>query len=207
MEEVQLKEQPKDAAFMPGMLIGLTGKKQSGKDTVAEHLIEEYGFTRYAFADPIKEACQAIFGFTKEQCWGKEKELIDPFWHISPRKALQIIGTELFQFELPKYAPELAEIGRTFWVQRFALWYEKFLEKYPDGGVVISDVRFPFEADMIKSLGGTIIKIVRPSEQYNDMHSSETEMDQIQYDYLLNNTRTIEDLKIAVDEVYHHIFL
>lgn len=183
-------------------LVGLIGKKQSGKDTLAQHLIDEYGFTRYAFADPIKEACQVIFGFTKEQCWGKEKEVVDPFWKITPRKIFQIFGTELFQFELPKHAEELADIGRTFWAYRFARWYEQQVAKNPELKVVITDVRFPFEADIITSMGGSLIKIARPNQVYNDMHASETEMDLIKYHYYIDNNGTIDDLILKVDRFF-----
>ena len=186
-------------------LIGLIGKKQSGKDTIASHLIDEYGFTRYAFADPIKEACQVIFGFTNEQCWGKEKEVVDPFWKITPRKVFQIFGTELFQFELPKYAEELSDIGRIFWAYRFARWYEQQLAKTPNIKVVITDVRFPFEADMITSLGGSLIKVIRPNQIYNDNHASETEMDTIKYNGLIENDGTIADLISKTENIFSQL--
>jgi hypothetical protein len=191
---------------LPNSIIGIIGKKQSGKDTIASHLIEEYGFVRYAFADPIKKACQVIFGFTDEQCWGDQKEVVDTYWNITPRKVFQIFGTELFQYELPKYAPELADIGRGFWVYCFARWYEQQLIKNPDVKVVITDVRFPFEADMITRLGGTIAKITRPNQSNNDMHASEVEMDALQYSYHIENDSTIGDLQRKVDELFSLIF-
>jgi hypothetical protein len=207
MENVELKQQVVDPSQLPGRLIGVIGKKQSGKDTIAQHLIDEYGFTRYAFADPIKDACIAAFGFTKEQCWGNQKEVVDPRWGVTPRKIFQIFGTELFQYELPKHVAELADIGRTFWAYRFALWYEEQLAANPEMQVVITDVRFPFEADLIKSLGGTVIKVTRPNQVYNDMHASEVEMDAIPYDYLIDNRGTIDDLHKTVDEVFNHLFI
>lgn len=182
-------------------LIGVMGRKQSGKDTLAEHLVEEYGFVRYAFADPIKLACKAAFGFTDEQCWGKEKEVVDPFWNITPRKVFQIFGTELFQFELPKHAPELADIGRTFWAYTFARWYEQHIVKDSNLRVVITDVRFPFEADLINRLGGTIVKVVRSSIVSVDMHASEIEMDSIPYKYLIENYGTVDELHQKVDNL------
>jgi hypothetical protein len=187
-------------------LVGLLGKKQSGKDTIAEHLVEEYGFVRYAFADPIKEACQVIFGFNSEQCWGNQKEVVDPYWNITPRKIFQIFGTELFQFELPKHAPELADIGRTFWAYRFARWYEQQITKTPELKVVITDVRFPFEAELVNKLGGIVVKINRPNLDHTDMHASEVEMETIPYKYLIDNNSTLEDLKVKVDKLFSMIF-
>ena len=182
-----------------GNIIGIVGKKQSGKDSIAGRLVEEYGFVRYAFADPIKFACQSIFGFTDEQCWGEEKEIVDEYWGISPRKVFQVFGTELFQYELPKHAEELADIGRNFWVFVFARWYERQLAKYPDIKIVVTDVRFPFEADMITRLGGTIIKTVRSEHLDKDMHASETEMDLIPYSDLIENTGSLNDLYHKID--------
>lgn len=183
-------------------IVGFVGKKQSGKDTIAAHLVNEYGFVRYAFADPIKKACQVIFGFTDEQCWGGKKEEIDPYWNITPRKVFQIFGTELFQYEFPKYATEFSDIGRGFWVYCFARWYEQQIAKDPYIKVVITDVRFQFEADMITRLGGMIIKTVRPNQNNTDMHASEIEMDNIQYTHLLENDSTIENLYDKIDEIF-----
>ena len=63
---------------MSRILIGLSGKKGSGKDTVAEFLIKHHNFTRIAFADPIKDIGTAVFGWTHEQMNDRElKEKID----------------------------------------------------------------------------------------------------------------------------------
>ena len=183
-----------------GTIIGVTGVKRSGKDSIAVRLVEEYGFVRYAFADPIKIACKGIFGFTDEQCWGDLKDVVDEYWKITPRKIFQIFGTELFQYELPKHAKELADIGRGFWVYVFARWYERQLAKYPDIKIVVTDVRFPFEADMITRLGGTIIKVARSEQLDPDMHASETEMNLIPYSDLIENTGSLTDLYHKIDK-------
>jgi len=51
-------------------IIGVSGRAGSGKDTVAEHLIAEYGFVRIALADPIKRFGYHVFLFTEKQLWG-----------------------------------------------------------------------------------------------------------------------------------------
>ena len=43
------------------MIIGLAGKKGSGKDTIAEYLCAQYGFINYGFGDPIKEIGRIMF--------------------------------------------------------------------------------------------------------------------------------------------------
>jgi len=51
-------------------LVGINGKAGSGKDTVAEQLVSQFGFQQIALADPIKQYAYKVFGFTKEQLWG-----------------------------------------------------------------------------------------------------------------------------------------
>src|SRR6516165_2411699 len=43
------------------MLIGLTGLKGVGKDTVAAILVKDYNYERRAFADPLKKSVAALF--------------------------------------------------------------------------------------------------------------------------------------------------
>ena len=92
-------------------IIGLCGKKGSGKDATGKILIEIYGFTKYSFADPLKRGVKEMFGFTDEQCWGEQsiKEKVDERWGISPRVALQIIGTDFLREQLPSMCRGFAE--------------------------------------------------------------------------------------------------
>jgi dephospho-CoA kinase len=180
-------------------VIGILGLKRSGKDTSAEYLINNYGYVRYSFADPLKRATKEIFGFTDEQLWGDEKETIDSNWGISAREILQIMGTELFQYDIHKHTDKLSHIGRNIWVNRFKIWYKDELKKNPNLMVVIPDVRFPHEVDIIKSIGGSIWKVVRPSLNNVDLHPSETEMESIIPDLLINNDSTIENLYKTIE--------
>ena len=131
-------------------LIGIIGKKQSGKDTIADYLVQNKGFIKYSYAFPLKNGAMEIFGFTKEQVYGDLKEVVDPEWGVTPRKVLQIMGTELFQYDLQRHIPEFANIGRTIWVKRFSQWYKNNNDK----DVVIADVWIidPFSTLPIASL-------------------------------------------------------
>ena len=88
------------------MIVGVSGLKRSGKDTVAELLVKEYGFERYSFADPIKEAMSIVFDWDDRYLYGELKEIIDPRWGISPRQVFQHFGTEYAQHILPEVFPE-----------------------------------------------------------------------------------------------------
>jgi hypothetical protein len=76
------------------MLIGLTGKARSGKDTVAGYLNNKHMFSHYWFSKPMKDACRTIFGWDDRHLYGDLKEVVDPVYGISPRVALQTLGTE-----------------------------------------------------------------------------------------------------------------
>ena len=63
------------------MIIGLCGKKRVGKDTFADYLVDNYNFDKYAFANPLKEACRIMFCFNDEQLYGDQKEDFDSNWN------------------------------------------------------------------------------------------------------------------------------
>ena len=49
------------------VLIGIIGKKGSGKDTVSDYLVENHLFHKLAFADPIKQVASIMFDFNEQQ--------------------------------------------------------------------------------------------------------------------------------------------
>jgi hypothetical protein len=178
------------------MLIGIIGKKRSGKDTSGDYLVQNKNFTKYSFANPIKRGAMELFGFTEDQVFGDAKDVIDPTWGITPRLVLQIMGTEVFQYDMPEYIPELKSIGRGFWVKRFEQWYQK--NKNLD--VVICDVRFQHEVDAILKMGGTVWRVERPNLNGGDEHASEKEMDLIEgVTNILNNEGTLDELYNKID--------
>ena len=77
------------------MIIAFCGLKTSGKTAASEYLVREYGFKRLSFAGPLKESCRLIFQLSDEQVYGSEKEVHDPRWDMTPRKILQLFGTEV----------------------------------------------------------------------------------------------------------------
>jgi hypothetical protein len=76
------------------MIVGILGKKRSGKDTTGDYLVANKNFVKYSFANPIKRGAMELFGFTEDQVFGDAKDEIDPTWGITPRLVLQIMGTE-----------------------------------------------------------------------------------------------------------------
>lgn len=167
------------------MIIGITGYKRSGKDTAAKYLAENYGtkdegtflslvfgFHTYHFADPLKRALETIYGWDKGIWDSPEKEEIDPYWGVSPRQAAQILGTE-WSILLGDTFPEYKRVtGRKTYLKAFL----RHVEEHPDWNFIVPDMRFEYEADAIRFLGGSVLRIRRPEvEQSSDAHASEKE--------------------------------
>jgi hypothetical protein len=59
------------------MIIGISGKKESGKSTIANFINDHYSFCKiklYSFADPLKNLCIELFGLTYQQCYGTDEQ-------------------------------------------------------------------------------------------------------------------------------------
>jgi len=121
-------------------IIGITGRKYAGKDTLGNYFVEQHGFERLAYADPLKEGTQKFFGFTHEQLYGNEKEVIDEYWGITPRQALQFVGTNLFRDHICELLPAM---GKDFWINVLKRNMETKLRQNRDTKIVITDVDFP----------------------------------------------------------------
>lgn len=157
-------------------IVGLVGKKHSGKDTfylncLELHLEGKLSLypKRFAFADELKKEVAKANDITVEQI-NKDKQAY--------RSRLQDIGVAKRRED------------KEFWVKALAsslISYEGLKENVPTLAI-ITDVRFINEAEFIKSIDGKLIRIIRTeTDDAGDTHISETELTQINYDYPLNN--------------------
>jgi hypothetical protein len=62
-------------------------------------------------------------------------------------------------------------------------------------GLIISDCRFPNEAKAVKARGGIVIKVVRPDAKAEDSHQSETRIDEIVPDIIIENNSDLKTLQ------------
>lgn len=166
------------------MIIGLNGFAGSGKSEVARVLGEIGGFKRIPFAAPLKSMLEAA-GFTHDQLWGGEKEVpLAEFDGRTPRYIMQTLGTE--------WGRDL--IHPDFWV---ILWRRAVAAH--GGNVVVDDVRFPNEVEVIKGLGGQVWRIERPGLARLE-HVSESY--ELATDFTIVNAGTLEQFRHAVRRVY-----
>ena len=177
------------------MIIGLVGYIGSGKGTVGDILVRNHGYTKFAFADALKDATSTIFMWPRGLLEGDSnasrafRERVDPWWsnklgyEVTPRLILQKMGTEACRHG----------IADNIWIAAL----EKRIQGYDD--VVITDCRFPNEIDFIRSAGGKIIRVKRGDdptpEEISKMHISETAWNSYSPDSVIYNESTMDDLK------------
>jgi hypothetical protein len=197
------------------MIIGVCGFIGSGKDTIADYLVNFHEFRRESFASTLKDAVAAVFGWDRTLLEGRTKqarewrEQVDPWWaerlnmpNLTPRWVLQYWGTEVCR----------KGFHDDIWIASL----ENKLRLATDN-VVISDCRFPNEIRAIKEAGGVVIRVQRGPEPewYNvlvemqgrattgikanymkqfDIHASEWAWAGSTFDHVITNDGTIDEL-------------
>jgi hypothetical protein len=173
------------------MIIGLTGKKAAGKNLAADIIQAEIPATVVAaFADPLREVCKTIFGLEDDDMHDRERKeaTLNRYPFESPRQILQKVGTDCIRTHYPEA-----------WVE--ALKHQ--IRACAD--VVVSDVRFENEVAAIKSMGGFILRVVRPGLNSSDAHISETIMDGLQADAEVINDGSVHLFKHRVLAAYYEL--
>jgi hypothetical protein len=181
-------------------LIGLSGKMGVGKDTVANMILSlrPRAWKTNSFAKPLKEGVKAMFGWSDDILENrKTKEEVDDFWGFSPRKAMQLLGTEYGRVGLRD----------DIWVRAAQHRYEENLSVL-DKGTIMTDVRFENEAEFIRSYGDSaiLIHIEDPEAPYVDpetLHASELGIKIIENDWLIGNSKSegVDKLRERVEWV------
>jgi hypothetical protein len=195
------------------MIIGICGFIGSGKDTVADYLVNFHEFRRESFANTLKDAVAAVFGWDRTLLEGRTKEArewreqVDPWWAerlamptLTPRWVLQYWGTEVCR--------------RAFHDDIWIASLENKLRTSKDN-VVISDCRFPNEIQSIRDAGGKIVWVQRgelpdwydtaveanlghnyavQDLKMRKIHASETAWVGTDFDTVIDNNRSIDDL-------------
>jgi len=141
------------------MIIGFVGLIGSGKDTAADYLVNFHEFRRDSFANTLKDAVSAVFGWDRTLLEGRTKEArewreqVDPWWaermglpDLTPRWILQYWGTDVCR----------KSFHDDIWIASL----ENKMRKTGDN-IVISDVRFPNEIAAIHTSGGLVVRIKR----------------------------------------------
>jgi hypothetical protein len=207
------------------MIIGVCGFIGTGKDTIADYLVNIHQFRRESFANTLKDAVASVFGWDRELIEGRTRqarewrEQVDPWWaerlsmpELTPRWVLQYWGTEVCR--------------RSFHDDIWIASLENKLRNSRDD-IVISDCRFPNEIKSIKVAGGIVVRVVRGPDPnwFNDavamnsgpktlrwalakdamtkhgIHASETAWAGTEFDAVLDNNGTLDHLYSQVNDL------
>jgi hypothetical protein len=147
------------------IVIGLGHRARAGKDEAAKVLVERFGFRRYAFADLLKHSVNLVMGWDERHATGALKEVVDPFWGVTPRFAYQRLGTEGYR----------RHISEDVWAKAT----RRLIESEGHERVVLTDVRFyKGEVETIQDMGGEVWHVHRPSlgPLNEDAHASERDL-------------------------------
>ena len=189
------------------MIIGLCGAQGAGKDTVGGILESKHGFVKLAFASAIKDILSALFSWPRDMLEGLTKESREwretpnEYWSnklaiqdFSPRRAMQIVGTDLFRNHL----------NQDIWINIIENKIMTLRESDPNINIVITDCRFANEFDMIRKFSeAMIIKIVKDTHvELTPAHSSENDWTNVDCEILQNNG-SIESLGLNLDAMIY----
>jgi hypothetical protein len=200
------------------MLVGISGKAQSGKDTFARFFMFEYGVRTgrkfsYApmlysmdgisaissielkkFADALKQMVTLLTGVGRSKL--EEEEVkntsLGPEWDdMTPRDMLQRLGTDLIRNQLHKDA----------WVNALFSTYDDLQSKW-----IITDMRFPNEAQAVRDRGGLLVRVERPDIKLMD-HESETGLDDwTDWDLVFDNDKKFDKVQHFARELVFDMF-
>ena len=187
------------------ILLGLSGKAGAGKDTVADRLVEQFGFEKRSFAAPLKfmltvldpildDMGTRLSHVTREFSHSQHAEMEAHLKAHFPeyRRLLQVLGTDCIR-----------AIDEDFWVKAAM----KGLERLDDSArVVFSDVRFPNEAEAIQDFRATGWSQAMTEVWFIDRdvagageHSSEQSAGKLYEDLVIDNDRDLKTLYRDVD--------
>jgi hypothetical protein len=202
--------------MVPIALVGFIG---SGKDTVANYLVDVHGYTQFAFADALKDVLVAIFGWDRDLLEGKSdasrewRNTVDEWWakkinipHLTPRWAMQHVGPLMRQYLDPQ-----------IWIATV----ERRLD-HCQGPFLVSDGRYHNELDMARAKNAKIIRVRRGTDPQwfpiavnasrgsemamdamddLDIHRSEWDWTGYAFDHVVENDGTLPDLYKKIERL------
>jgi len=201
------------------MIIGICGFIGSGKDTIADYLVNLHHFRRESFANTLKDAVSSVFGWDRTMLEGRTKQSREwreqrDEWRsnrldkeITPRLMLQLWGTEVCR----------KGFHDDIWIASL----ENKLRNTTDD-VVISDCRFPNEIAAIKNAGGIVVCVERGIQPHwvdiavqankgvvsaskwladEKIHASETSWIGTEFNAVIDNNASMDHLYTQVNDL------
>ena len=192
------------------MIISISGKIGSGKDTVAD-IIQSIDISRKwevkKWAGKLKQVATLLTGIPMEKWEDQEfkKTELGPEWGMTVRDLLQKLGTDAMRNGLHENTwvnalmSEYLATTITTGINEWDYWEEDVLPNW-----IVTDTRFPNEVKAIKEKGGILIKIERDtSNTIGTGHISETALDDYtEWDYVIDNNGSLLDLRMKIKDIF-----
>ena len=215
------------------IILGISGKAGSGKDTVCDYLARQHGFHKVSLAAPLKSMVSAVFPkIPRDNLWGPSHLRNEPVPEYRMSGDCPTCGNPMrlnsdadplerytcfdCHAKWPEYLSArvaLQTLG-TDWGRRLYpdVWVDYLFDQANprvNPRLCISDVRFPNEIRAIVRNGGKVVRVRRPvGELSMSSHESETSLDGVGdnlFDGTLDNDGTLDDLYRSVDAVLNRL--
>lgn len=159
--------------------IAFGSQMRVGKDTACAWLLERYGGKSLRFAEGVYDIGDLI-----------QKYFDKP--RVKDGPLLQMIGLGLREV-----------YGKDVWVNRV----ESQIAANPDSNLFACDMRFPNEADMLRKHGFTLVRLTRRDRPIDrdPNHPSETSLNDYQFDLVIENDGTVEELYAKLDALVERL--
>jgi hypothetical protein len=174
-------------------VIAISGWARAGKDTIADYLVENYGYRKISFADPMREALYRLNPLVRDiggMVWSLRQVIDLAGWegakNITPdvRTLMQRFGTEVGR--------EL--FGYDFWVDL------AFSKIDSNEKIVFADCRFQNEANATLAFGGEVWRVERTGYGPANEHNSERDLDNYNFSVVFSNSSDIQNLQNEVEK-------
>jgi hypothetical protein len=195
-------------------VIAVSGWKGSGKDTVAEFLVKEYGYKRLSFADKLKDLVSTQYSIPRE--WLDDRVMKEtPL--TSPPHCYPVIPSDSFALNIHYMLRN--ELSSGYWTPRAICilegslkrsvhsnyWVRSVVEEItsaPNQDYVISDMRYISEADIIRKMitNARLIRIQR-EDNIATQDPSERDLDNYKFDIYLPNKSTVPALHTNINAI------
>lgn len=183
-------------------LIGLRGAAGAGKDTMADYLQTYHGFTKLSCATPLKLIIAQLTGWDYNFVNGTDpatrplrETLVHPFYKKTCRELMQFVGTDLFRNQLHS----------DIWI--YCL--QKSITECSNKRIIITDLRFENEVQLIQNLNGRIVKIIKPDSkstmQGNTAHHVSEKEFKVDNETVILNDGSKNDFYVKIEEFYQII--
>lgn len=193
------------------IVVGLTGYAGAGKDSVADILVRDYGFTKMALAEPLKRMLRnlnPIVGFEPGGYFCNCESCSEDAYPVY-LEDLYEMGLTDAEIKKSEYGEEVRRLWQRFGTEAMRgedddYWIQTAWHAIPaqTDRLVITDVRFENEAewiyDRLQNPNNSLWRIARPSEHPSEVHESEQMAGLLGEEVTILNDGSLEDLKEPV---------